>query len=377
MLPNHAPFVLLVAFACLCLVATLWSPDQALAVKTFLKFIGVAVVCVTIAVSPAHIRRSAITALGVSAAVLSLMVVVFRFWPFLEAGFFFSPFATYTVDPDLLGDLLGGAERANVLADDRAGAVFTNANVASLFLGLVLFLVQAVRLGPKRTTALSLPLIAGIVATGSKAGLLALLVTGSLWIATFMRGRLSLGTVAAILAGCLLALPLLGFYIVRFQLWEVAVAAFGSRLEVWGVAIAELGQRPLLGLGFGGWERYIDEARPFEGTFIPYPLHNLILIAWSWVGILGAAVATAFVISSIAAPLRDRARGRLNRLTATALSLAFLWLFIQSMFTNAAVTDIRIGIPVGLALGLLTPASAGGGAGRKGSTEHLDPGVSI
>ena len=262
----------------------------------------------------------------------------------------------YTVDPDLLISLLDGVERANVLADDRAGAVFTNANVASLFLGIVLFLILAARFRLGRTIALSLPLVAGIVATGSKAGLIALLVTGLLWAITTMRGRLSLGTVSVILAAGLIALPLLGFYVVRFQLWEVAAEALGSRLEVWQVAITQLGQRPLLGLGFGGWERYIDEARPFEGTFVAYPVHNLVLIAWSWVGIVGAIVATAFVITAISTPLRKRAEGYLDPAVATAPSLAFVWLFMQSMFTNAAVTDIRIGIPVAVALGMLTVA---------------------
>ena len=356
LLPGHAPFALLVAFACLCLAASLWSPDKAMAVKTFLKFAAVAVVCVIIAGSSDRVRRSAIASLGLSATVLASMVVVFRIFPPLETGFLFSPIAVYTVDPDLLISLLDGVERANVLADDRAGAVFTNANVASLFLGIVLFLVLAARFRLGRTVALSLPLAAGIVATGSKAGLIALLVTGFFWTIAIMRGRLSLGTVSVILAAGLMALPLLGFYVIRLQLWEVAAEALGSRLEVWQVAITQLGQRPLLGLGFGGWERYIDEARPFEGTFVAYPIHNLVLIAWSWVGISGAVVATAFVVTAIGTPLQERADGRLDPAVATALSLAFVWLFMQSMFTNAAVTDIRIGIPVAVALGMLTAA---------------------
>ena len=354
--PDHVPFALLVAFACLCLVAALWSPDQAMAVKTFLKFTAVAVVCVIVAGSSDRVRKSAITALGISAVILAMLVVVFRVFPLLETAFLFSPVAVYTVDPDLLISLLDGVERANVLADDRAGAVFTNANVASLFLGLVLFLVLAVRFRPGRTMALGLPLVAGVVATGSKAGLIALLVTGLLWTIATMKGRLSLGTVSVILASGLVALPLLGFYVVRFQLWEVAAEALGSRIEVWQVAITQLGQNPLLGLGFGGWERYIDEARPFEGTFVAYPVHNLVLIAWSWVGIVGAIVATAFVLTAIGTPLQKRSDGDLDPAVATALSLGFVWLFLQSMFTNAALTDIRIGIPVAVALGMLTLA---------------------
>jgi O-antigen ligase len=357
LLPAHGPFLLLAAFSALCLVGAFWSPDQALAIKTFIKVAGILVVCVAVAVSPQHVRRAAIATLSASAAVLAIAVVVFRVLPLLEAGFLYSPFATYTVDPDILTGLVEGTEWANVLAGDRAGGVFSNANVASLFFGLCLFLTLAARLGPRRTTALSAPLVAGILATGSKAGLAALVVTGVVWLMVWMRGRLTLGGVSLLSAGGMVALFGFVFYIVRARLWETSAQSFDTRFEVWRLAITQLGQHPVLGLGFGGWERWIDDALAYEGTFVRYPLHNLFLIAWSWVGFGGAVLAAAFALTAIVSPLRRptivAARDHLAR---RALSLTFLWFLIQSMFTNAAVTDIRIGVPLGVALGLLTLA---------------------
>ena len=40
-------------------------------------------------------------------------------------------------------------------------------------------------------------------------------------------------------------------------------------------------------------------------------------------------------------------------IAAVGLFLAFAWFAVQSMFTNAAVTDVRIGIPLGICLALL------------------------
>ena len=144
-LPMHAPMAWLSIFAFGCLVAGLWSPDPALAVKTSVKLVGILIVALTVATTSERTRSQAVLVLGVSAAVLAVAVVLFRLFPILEIGFWLSPVASFTIDPDILVGLRERTVNLNVLSYNRAGGVFSNANSASLFFGLVLFLLLATR----------------------------------------------------------------------------------------------------------------------------------------------------------------------------------------------------------------------------------------
>ncbi len=355
LIPINLPFVLLACFCGLVTLSIAWSPDRVGAAKTVVKISGILIVAIVVSASRLATRRKVVAVLGVSSAVLALAVVAFRIVPAAEAGFLLSPVARFVVDPDMLTGLAAGTERANVLAEGKAGGVFTNANVASLFFGMVVFLAAAVRLRGAVLAIVVTANLAAVLATGSKAGLAALAVTGSVWCVWWARERRTFERVVLVAGGALVAAIGLLLFVVATELWTTAESAAITRWEIWRVAFGRLAVSPITGLGFGGWERWIWSARPFEGVFIPYPIQNLFLIAWSWAGLGAMLVVVAFTLAAIVAPWRV---GRSHPMLAEmmpriSLSLAFVWFSMQSMFTNAAVTDIRIGIPLGIALGLL------------------------
>ncbi len=353
-LPMNAPMAWLSMFAFGCLVAGLWSPDPALALKTSVKLGGILIVAATVATTSERTRSRAVLVLGMSAAVLAVAVVLFRLFPILELGFWLSPVASLTIDPDILEVVRERTVRLNVLSYNRAGGVFSNANGASLFFGLVLFLLLAARPATFTTTVLAAVLLAGVLATGSKTGLAALLVTGLIWIVHRHRSGVTLTKSAAILIGGAIALGALVPYVLAPETAFAAQTSLGSRFTVWRVATLLLAQHPFGGLGFGGWQDWASTMLRFEGVESVEPLHNLFLIAWAWMGLAGVALVGAFALSSLAAPWNRARTSGLSDSARVALTLVFVWMVIQSMMTNAAITDIRIGIPVGIAMGLLS-----------------------
>lgn len=361
-IPRHWPYRLLALLAVGCMAGVLWSPDPGQAVRTAVKIGGILLVASATLAAPRGAVRAAASVLVVGAAALSTLLVLFRLYPIVETGFLFSRFAWFTVDPDILLGLRDGSARANVLAAERAGGVFTNANVAALFLGLVLLLGYAARV-PRKLWLATIPFaVAGILATGSKAGLLAMVVTAGIGLAAALRRRVTVPRLAAAWVGGLAAAIGLAVMTVQADLLDVGAQAGGSRLQIWGTALPLLSQHPLLGLGFGGWEAWTAENFRYVGITERYPPQNLILITWAWIGLSGAFLAAGFAFSVLAEPWRALRNGGSRRrspadlrdgATYLALGLLFLWFVIQSMATNAAFTDIRIGVPLGVALGLL------------------------
>jgi O-antigen ligase len=197
--------------------------------------------------------------------------------------------------------------------------------------------------------------LAAVVGTGSKTGLAALIITGTLVLVISVRqGHAFHHRFIAAGAVIMVGLGATVVYLVSSDVWEVGRYTLASRVRVWELALAEMADHPVLGLGFGGWERWIGRTFALHGTLAEYPLHNLLLIAWSWTGITGALLAGAFLVSAVLnAWFAQTHTPATHPLRARALSLVFLWLLIQSMFTNAALTDIRIGLPIALALAQL------------------------
>lgn len=365
-IPTSRPLLILGGFVALCLLATLWSPDPGLAIRTAVKLGGIAVIALGMAALPVKDRRTAIRVLAGSACLLALLIVLFRFIPILEWGYWLTLPGTLTIDPDILAAVRAGTEHVNALSAGKAGAVFSNANGASLFLGVILFLVVAVSGEKSRfATVVGLILAAGVVATGSKAGLGALTFCGLVWLYYLQRRTTTLARVLVFLLGSVGLSAGVAIYIQQLRLDSAAAVALQSRTAIWSASLPVLVEHPLMGLGFGGWERWAAENFRFLGLSEIYPPQNLLLIAWAWVGLPGAVLLAAFLGSLLVSALRPRqqgpfcadsrkdfgGRGRL------ALFLAFSWFFAQSMFTNAAVTNIRIGTVVGLGIGLLAPVA--------------------
>lgn len=351
---TSPPVVALAAFAFFCASAAVWSADSSQAILTAVKIFAIVIVAIAYAGAERTVRHHSLTALTCSAVVLAGMVVLFRLNPLLELAFWISPQAEYVLDPDVRLGLLSGTTRYNVFDSAKAGGVFSNGNVASLYLGFVGCLLLPRTSTPHvRTSVIVIAL--GVIATGSKSGLASLALCGALWLWWLVRNRLTLARASiGVIAGCV-TVAAFGYYILRMDLLTAGDVSLATRADVWRLAVPLLADHPLLGLGFGGWEQWSAENFRFAGITQDYPPHNLLLIAWSWVGLGGALlIGTAFGMACVEP---WTARGR-QSLTSDAerwsLSLAFLWFLVHAMLDNAAFTNFAVGLPIGLALGSLS-----------------------
>jgi O-antigen ligase len=352
-IPRTAPVLFLGALVAMCLASSLWSPDPIDALKTAVKLAGILLVCMTIVNASVAVRRRSVIIFAVSAVILAAMVISFRLMPALELGFWFSPAASITVDPDVLAPVRAGTLRVNALSAEKAGGVFSNANAASLFFGVALFLTLAITTRLFLRLLLAIPLAVAVVATGSKAGLGALVITGTAWVLWNLRRGISLGWAAIFIAGSSVAFALFVSLVISQDLLPATDIALRSRTSVWRVALPVLLEHPVLGLGFGGWDEWLRSVHLQEGLQDVFPLHNLFLIGWSWGGALAAIIVAGFLLSAIISAWRRAPHPSFDDPSRElALTLLFTWLLIQSMFTNAAVTNIAIGFPVGIGLGL-------------------------
>ena len=352
-LPRSVPLSALAAFAVWCAVASLWSADPQQAILTSAKVAAIVVIALAFVLADRTTRRRAIAALGASAVLLAALVIVFRWQPLLELGFWLSPKARYVLDPDVRLGMFSGSVRYNVFDTGKAGGVFSNGNVASLFLGFVACLLLPYTRS-KWVIAGVVVLALGVVATGSKSGLLAIALCGSIWISVLAASRLTIARASMGVVGGFAIVAMLAFYTVSLDLLAEGDVSLASRADVWRLAVPLLTDHPALGLGFGGWEMWAAETFRYAGIAQNYPPHNLFLIAWAWVGLGGAfLIGMVFVLAALE-PWTARGRQVLaDGYARWSLSLAFLWFLVHAMLDNAAFTNIAIGLPIGLALGAL------------------------
>lgn len=295
-------------------------------------------------------------------AIQSVLTILFRVSPVLEEQFLRSDLAPYFVGPQaahLYTDM-----RNNVLYATKAGGLFVNGNVASLFgaVAALILIVVARRSGRRWLLAVAALSLAGSMFTGSKT---ALVVGAGGVIATLVLPHMLKRGLA--LVG--IAVALLGFLTftgasavleeVAPQFYLDSSDSIAGREPLWRGAQELFFASPLSGVGFGGWSaeiaRFTD--RP------DLPPHNLILAAWAYSGIAAAILVLAFITLSLSIGLRvvTEQRTLRDRRTATIALYAIAWVFMHGMADNTNFYgEQRSMIVVALAFGYLysmVPAS--------------------
>jgi O-antigen ligase len=295
-----------------------------------------------------------------STLIEALLTMIFRVAPAIEMAFLRSPVARpfisasalqafFTVMPD------------NVIDPAKAGGFFLNGNVAAIFLGVSG--LAAWHFGTEcRSRLLRLVGMVDLLAvffTGSKAGaIFALAVPSTIWLATAITAKhfklqhvalvaLALGALPAALA---IAWSHLG--VERFQ--QNAADALHSREVIWGFARIAFPSHPLLGLGYGGWEKAFPIYGFKHGVSTALPPHNSALIMWAqsgffavlagvaWFVFVGLAVARAFTINAE------------TRQLALGVGGAFLWYVCHGMSENIGwVGETRLTPLLGVLLGYM------------------------
>ncbi|PRY11416.1 O-antigen ligase family protein [Kineococcus rhizosphaerae] len=292
----------------------------------------------------------------------AVLVWAFRLSPALESTFLSSPLATLIVGPDAMTAFFAGGAN-NVTDPAKAGGFFINANVSSMFLGVATFgfLALGVGLRGRRRRAYGLGALvcwSATFATGSKtAAALALVLPLA------VRGVQVLGrprakwflpqAAAAIGLGVWQAPRLLEKVVPGYA--DASSASLESRQPMWDFALTMFREHAVLGLGFGGWARTIEQFASLGITALPP--HNLFIAAWANSGLPGVAALLTLAVTILVVLTRAVVRHAgtpAGRTTAFALG-AWWWVLIHGMGDNTAVYgEAKSMILLAMLLGLVT-----------------------
>ncbi len=279
-----------------------------------------------------------------SALALALPIIWFRIDPASELTFLQSSIAGFFIEPVSLSELLRGYwfQTNNTLDARKAGAVFINANVASVY--LCLFLAAAVgtllRRPSEAWAQAAVPvLIAGILATGSRIG--AVTAVGIAFVGLFMgRGKLGRWLPVAFAVTLLIAVPILIPTLLRFQ---PAVLLSDERILLWPLAVRRILDGPLLGSGFGDWEAWLGGRMAILGIHRVLPPHNLVLHLALWGGLLALAAFGGFLYKLFERLWRRWRADDGDRGYALGIALLATAVMAHAMFDNFFLFDWHMG----------------------------------
>lgn len=321
-----------------------WSPSPLLGVRYLIYLLPlpfVAHAMYQLTKERPRLAEQCLNILLVGSALEALLVMVFRVLPSVEMAFLNHPLGQLVVSPNTLQALFD-SHNNNVPDPAKAGGVFVNANVAAAYLGVfgvAAWYVSRIS-GSSLLRAVAVFDWLAVFFTGSKAGLLcALAIPACLAIFGMLSTKrinptLIAGTaIAGVLVAAALALPTGNVLVEDYQ--RESLATLGGREEMWRVGLNLLQQRPLTGLGFGGWEQRFQVYGFASGVAVTAPPHNSFINLWLQSGVFGVLAGLAVVIAVYAAVVRALrvTDVRLHQL-AFATAGAFSWCFLQGMGEN-------------------------------------------
>jgi len=295
----------------------------------------------------------------------AVLTVSFRLRPSLENAFLHSPVAELLIGP--AAPSLFSGEPNNVLDPAKAGGLFVNGNVASMFLGVacLTIAVLARRLRSRLLGVLSIATLAAVFATGSKTGaVLAILIPIVAWvIVRVSRGSRRVFILPALLAvvGASIAAPA-AISTLFPSFTAQGDVSLGTRGGLWGLAGRLFVDHPFAGVG---WDEFQEYALRLTGS--AFPPHNLIIAAWANTGILGGITVVGFIVGCVVGGLVAAFRAtdqRQRRIIVYALCGSG-WVFIHGMADNTSIYgEPKTMVLLSLLLALSLPAAARLGTDR-------------
>jgi O-antigen ligase len=355
--PRGAGFV--VGFLVVEIISVGWSTDVRLAERTILyqvPFIVMLCLSYAVAKNPQADPMRFIGLLAVPAMCEAVMVIAFRLSPSLEATFLHSGLARIFVNPNSLSSLFTILPD-NVLDPAKAGGVFTNANVASAYLGVVAFVLAGAGLKERRPWLLASAGLIWVAVFFSGSGFGAILGVGLpalLW-ALGQGGRRRRPRLAALSVGALVIAVLQ--FTGHLHIADDKSLSEGSRLLIWAFAGHEFVRTPLLGQGFGGWQSTFPTYASGRDLFASFPPHNSLIYAWSQAGLLAAGCAVWALIRFGTGLARKASSGSAISPFAAGTAVALAWLVLQSFVENYGLFgDEHIQAPIAFAIAICLAA---------------------
>lgn len=343
----------------------LWSPDKAQGLRIVIQgslAAGVGLITVlALRTLSVNLVMGVFLAVGI---VLAGAVTVFRFVPELERAYLNSFIAPLLIERSALRPvILGFWEKGNNILDPvKSGAVFLNANVASVYLSMMVAAASALVIRYPRAAwpkVVAFMLAVGVMATGSRTGLLAL-ITLPLVLAAATHQVVPTRRVIALTAAALLvvgvAIVLRPDLVTRLS---VSVVTRDERFLLWPLAAQRILDAPLLGGGFGDWEAWLGNRFQAMGVGRVLPPHNLLLHLALWGGIVLVGAFGFFLWILIREHLRlIRTDRRHAPYAAAGLGMVYV-VCLHAMLDNFFLFEWRIG-PTAAALLACTLSPARG-----------------
>lgn len=283
----------------------------------------------------------------------SALTILFRVMPDREPAFYRSILGTIFTGPQ--GAALWAGVYNNVLDPDKAGGIFVNGNIASMFGGVAFFLfILRRQLGGSKWNYLwALVALAGTVGTGSKTGISLAVALPALYflLPRLMRGMGRAWMLPAILVGTPAVLALPAMVNALFPAFSDSSShAYESRDALWAGAAELFNQAPIFGLGFDGWAANIGAV---TGIY-QLPPHNLVIAAWANGGIAAAACVVVFMLAVVLGLVVRIWRSESlteAKVYAAALCVAG-WVFIHGMGDNTVIYGHHVSLVfIALAIG--------------------------
>lgn len=341
-----------------------WSPTPMLGLRHLLYLLPlpfVAHAMYALSRQQPAAARNCVQLLLAGAALEALLVIAFRLAPAAEIAFLRDPLAGFFVSPNTLDALFHGS-RNNVLDPAKAGGLFVNANIAAAYLGMCAIAGWYVGRLSRSTTLRAVALLCWLAVffTGSKAGLLcAVVLPIGLAMLSAVRARqanpytLFAATLGLALAAVALALPLAQEFLDEYRF--ATAATLGSREDLWRYALQMIQERPLTGLGFGGWEQRFALHAYLAGSTTVMPPHNSLFIVWLQSGVAGLVSSLALLATIYAGIARALgSASHESRQMAMAAAGAFTWYFVQGLGENfGLVGEVHMTPLIGALLGHL------------------------
>jgi O-antigen ligase len=265
----------------------------------------------------------------------SLLIIYFQSNPAIETYFLRSPLSNTFVGPAAMA--LFSDFKNNVLDPAKSGGLMVNANAASMVagVGLCLTLILLNRRGAKWLIFPVFIEIYSIFLTGSKTGssLLVCLALVALALSTPVNPMKKMFALVSAITLGLLGSNTLPNLIPGVN--DSTQGSFGTRIDIWKVAFEMFQVNPLLGLGFGGWQRDIALYPSARG----YPPHNLFVLAWANAGLV-ATLLVAIFMYRVTADFLDLIRIYPVSRVRNEIIFAFLalaWIFLHGLGDNTFI----------------------------------------
>ncbi|SFF19270.1 O-antigen ligase like membrane protein [Paenibacillus algorifonticola] len=275
---------------------------------------------------------------------IGLLNIYFIIAPDLELQFLRSKIASFLIEPNTLAALINVDIKANILDPYKAGTLFVNTNVASVFFGMMLCIALSLllRKGSLLQLGICFIYLGAMLATQSRAGVLALGIVVLAYVCIRFRvQKLFKLSLLLVIPAAIIPFIVTGDIITNLTSRLNADAIEGDpRTYIWKFTFQNFAEHPLLGLGYGGWERIFPFYAATVGFSSKYPPHNLFVIMWTWSGLFGLIALILLLFGILWRGIRLYYR------TGSALDScvvgAALFVIVQGMFDNFFLHDLRV-----------------------------------